>query len=404
MSKPLSILCIASFFKGNDFMIAAKSIGCTVYLLTSQKHQDKAWPHASIDEIFYVPEDALNNWNMSHVIGGLAHAMQSRKIDRMVSLDDFDVEKGSELREHFRIPGMGQTTGRHFRDKLAMRVKAAEAGIPVPPFCALFNDAEINEFAQKTPTPWLVKPRGEASATGIKKVHSAEELWQHIHSLGERRHNFLVEQFKPGDVYHVDALSNEGKVLFARSSKYVNTPFEVAHGGGIFRSATVDFDGEEDQMLQKWNAVVMEAFGMKYSASHTEFIRAHEDGQFYFLETASRVGGANIAEMVEFSSNINLWGEWARVEAAVARGEKYQLPKVKNDHAGVIISLARTQKADYTNFPETEIVWKMELDHHIGMIVRAKTRERVLELLDVFAQRIQQDFHASVPIGDKPSN
>lgn len=404
MSKPLSILCIASFFKGNDFMRGAKAAGCTVYLITSQKLEGKPWAREAIDEVFYVPQDEHNDWNMAHVISGLAHAMRSRRIDRIVSLDDFDVEKGTELREHFRIPGMGQTTGRHFRDKLAMRAKAAEAGVPVPPFTALFNDEEINEFARKTPTPWIVKPRGEASATGLKKVHSAEELWAHIHSLGEKRHNFLVEQFKPGDVYHVDALSNEGKLLFARASKYVNTPFDVAHGGGIFRSAVCEFGSADDLALQKLTEKVMGAFGMQYSASHTEFIKAHDGSGFYFLETASRVGGANIAEMVEFSSGINLWYEWAKIEAAVARGEKYKLPKANNDYTGIVVSLIRTEKADYSHFTEKEIVWRMDYDHHIGMIVRAKTPQRVLELLDIFAARIQKDFHASAPVPGKPTS
>lgn len=383
-------------------MKAAKAAGCTVYLITSQKLQDKAWPRESLDDIFFVPQDEQNNWDMNqHVIAGLAHVMRSKRIDRIVSLDDFDVEKGAELREHFRIPGMGQTTARHFRDKLAMRVRAAAAGIPCPAFSALFNDDEINEFARKTPTPWVVKPRGEASATGIKKVHSTAELWEHLHSLGENRHNYLVEQFKPGDVYHVDALSKDGQMLFARASKYVNTPFDVAHGGGIFRTATVDFGGEEDKALQELNAVVMDAFGMQYSASHTEWIRAHDDGQYYFLETASRVGGAHIAEMVEFSSGLNLWAEWAKIEAAEARGDAYKLPKPKAMHAGVIISLSRTQKADYQQFTEKEIVWKLDMDNHIGLIVQAKTRARVLELLADFARRIQRDFHASVPVKGK---
>ena len=70
----------------------------------------------------------------------------------------------------------------------------------------------------------------------MKKIYNADELWAHLNSLGGDRHNFLVEQFKPGDVYHVDALSQDGKVIFSRASQYLAPPFEVAHGGGIFRS------------------------------------------------------------------------------------------------------------------------------------------------------------------------
>ena len=58
----------------------------------------------------------------------------------------------------------------------------------------------------------------------------------------------------------------------------------------------------------------MSAFGLVRGVAHTEFIKSHNDGQFYFLETAARVGGANIAEMVEAATGINLWSEWAKIE------------------------------------------------------------------------------------------
>jgi biotin carboxylase len=401
---PTSILCIASFFKGEAFLQAAKQAGCTVYLLTSKKHDTKPWPWASIDETFYVQDDGRDNWNMEDVIAGLAYMMQSRKIDRIVALDDFDVEKGAALREHFRISGMGQTTARYFRDKLAMRIQARDAGINVPAFSSLFNDHEINEFIARIPAPWLVKPRGEASATGIKKAHSGQELWNIVHSLGDKRDHYLVEQFRPGDVYHVDALNLDKKVIFSRVSRYLATPMEVAHGGGVFRSITVPFGGKEDKALQKMNEKVMNAFGMNYSASHTEFIKSKEDGQYYFLETASRVGGANLADMVEASSNINLWAEWARIEAAQAQGQHYELPPVRNDYAGIIVSLSRFQHPDNSSFIDSEIVWRMKKEYHIGLILQSKSEARILELLDHYANRVQKEFHASMPIQDKPSD
>ncbi len=403
---PLSILCIASFFKGEDFMRGAKAAGCTVYLVTSNQLRDAEWPRESLDDIFFVNDinNEKGNWNMTEVISGLAWLMRSKKIDRIVSLDDFDVEKGAEMREHFRIPGMGQTTCRYFRDKLAMRVKADSEGIKVPQFSDLFNDNEVNYYLDTVQAPWLIKPRGEASATGIKKAHSKDEAWRILNGLGENRHKFLIEQFRPGDVYHVDALSLEGKLIFCRVSRYLSTPMEVAHGGGVFRSITVEFGSDDDKKLQKLNADVMKAFGMNYSASHTEFIKDRETGEFVFLETSSRVGGANLAEMVEYSSDINLWREWATIEAAVAKGEKYKLPKVKNEYAGIVVSLSRHQCPDTSSFNDAEIVWRMKKDYHIGLIVRSKSQKRVLELLDNYTHRIFNDFHASAPVPDKPSN
>lgn len=162
-----------------------------------------------------------------------------------------------------------------------------------------------------------------------KKIHNKEQLWQHLNHLGGERHEYLLEKFAPGAVYHVDSLTTEGKVVFSRVSQYIDTPFEVAHGGGIFRSHTIEMGSEEDIALQELNKEVMKAFGMQYSASHSEFIKCIEDGKYYFLETASRVGGANLAEMVEFASGINLWAEWAKIETAAVRKQPYKLPKVK---------------------------------------------------------------------------
>ena len=400
----LTFLCISSYFKGSEFLRACKRAGCTVYLLTSKKLENKPWPRDHVDEFFYMEEDEHGQWNMNDAIAGLAHVMRNRRVDRIVALDDFDVEKAALLREHFRIPGMGQTTARYFRDKLAMRMKAAEAGINVPPFCALFTDNVIHHYTQTVAPPWVVKPRSEASATGIKKVHNADQLWEVLNKIGEKRHHYLVEQFKPGDVYHVDALTVGGKVIFDWCSRYLSTPMEVAHGGGVFRSVTVPFRSDSEKALKKLNAQVMNAFGMKYSASHTEIIHAKEDGQFYFLETASRVGGANLAEMVEAASGINLWREWANLEVAMAKTDTYTLPEVSKLHSGIIISLCRYENPDVSSFTDPEIVWRIEEPHHVGFIVRSTVRDRVLELLDGYADRIFKDYHASAPVPDKPAH
>ncbi len=286
----MTFLCISCYFKGAPFLRACQAAGNTVYLLTVKKLEHDPWPREAIEEFFFVENDSNAPAALANIAKGVAWMMQSRKIDRIVALDDFDVEKAAYLREEFRIPGMGQTTARYFRDKLAMRVQARGHGIPVPAFSDLFNDVALTEFANTIEYPCLLKPRGEASATGITKVHSASELWERVHGLGERRKDYLVEQFRPGDVYHVDALSVDGEVVFCQVSRYLSTPFEVAHGGGIFRSVSVPYRDEDAVTLRRLTENVMHAFGMQFSASHTEFIRT-QDGKFVFLETASRVGG-----------------------------------------------------------------------------------------------------------------
>ncbi len=399
----MTILCICTFFKGAEFLKAAKAEGNTVLLLTNKALEHKPWPRESVDEFYYLDNVENTFDTYKKIIDGLAHMMRSRKVDLVVALDDFDVEKAALVREHFRIPGMGQTTARYFRDKLAMRVQAEDKMIPVPAFSSLFNDVTITEYLHQTTPPWVIKPRSEASAAGIRKVYSFQEAWDTIHRLGDERHNFLIEQFKPGDVYHVDSLIIGGEVVFCRCSQYLSTPFEVAHGGGIFRSVTVEHGSLDEQALTLMNFQVMKAFGMKFSASHTEVIRCFEDGNYYFLETASRVGGAHLAEMVEASSGINLWKEWAKVETAVAEKKEYVLPPVEKMYSGIIISLSSHQWPDLSPFDDDEVVWKMNEEYHVGLIVKSDSRARVVELLDKYAGMIYQlGYHASAPAPDKP--
>lgn len=399
----MTFLCISCYFKGVPFLRALSEAGNTVYLLTVKKLEHEAWPREAIKEFFYLESDSNSANSLADLAKGFAWMMRSRPIDRIVALDDFDVEKAAYLREEFRLPGMGQTTARYFRDKLAMRIRAREQGVPVPAFSSLFNDVALTEFANAIEYPCLIKPRGEASATGITKVHSAEELWEQVHALGERRKDYLVEQFRPGDVYHVDALSVDGEIAFCQVSRYLSTPFEVAHGGGIFRSVSVPYHDEEAVILRRMTESVMQAFRMQFSASHTEFIKTQE-GNFVFLETASRVGGAHLAEMVEAATGVGLWTEWARLESAKAAGRTYHVPERRYDQAGIIVSLSRFEHPDTSSFNDPEIVWRMDKKHHVGLIVASGSTGRVRELLDGYARRVASEFHASAPAPRKSTH
>ncbi|MFN3756068.1 MAG: acetyl-CoA carboxylase biotin carboxylase subunit family protein [Flavobacterium sp.] len=390
-SSPNTILCISNYFKGNDFLIQMKKLGNKVYLLTSEKLKNKPWAWESIDEVYYMPGQDVD-WDMELLLQGVAGLMKSEKIDAIVALDDFDVEKATFLRESLRVDGMGQTTGRFFRDKLAMRIKAQSEGVKVPSFSALFNDADVNRFADTVAPPWVLKPRSEASASGIMKVHTKEELWTRIHELGDNRIRYLVEQFKPGAVYHCDGLNWQGKVLFSLTSQYLATPMEISQGGGIFRSMNVPYNSADEKAIRKANEQVMKAFGMKHGATHTEFIKNNEDGEIYFLETSSRVGGAHLAEMVEAASGINLWGEWAAIEAALVKQEEYKLPKARKEYAGIVLTLSKFEHPDLSGFNDPEVCFRVPLEYHAGLIVRSDKHERVRFLLDSYAERLTNDF------------
>ncbi|MCB8927366.1 MAG: ATPase [Ardenticatenaceae bacterium] len=391
-NKPVTILCLASYFKGTTFLVAAKQAGCRVALVTREKLHNEPWPWDSIDDVFYMPQLSTQ----PDIIYAIAYFMRGKAVDQIIPLDDYDVLTVAALREHFRLPNMGETVSRHFRDKLAMRVKARQEGFKVPEFTAVFNYDQLREFMGRVSPPWLLKPRAEAGAMGIKKMDHSEMLWRKLDELGDLQSYFLLEQYVVGPVYHVDAIVWQGKVVFATAHQYLQPPIDVAHDGGVFVTRTMPRKDKETKALIKLHNKLILALGMERGVAHTEFIKG-QDGEFYFLETAARVGGANIEQLVEASSGINLWGEWARLETAALRGEEYQIPEDKGEYAGVMICLAKQEWPDLSGYQDPEIVYRVHKKQHAGLIVASPKHERVEQLIHDFSQRFVNDFLAVAP-------
>ncbi len=398
-SPPKTILCIASYEKGQEFIRECKRQGCTVFLLTTQELENANWPRESIDEMFYIPD----LYNRTDVVLGVSYMARSRAIHRVVPLDDYDVEMAATLREHLRIPGMGESTARHFRDKLAMRVRARDRGLLVPDFVHILNYDVVREFMHKVPPPWVLKPRSEASSVGIKKVAHPDELWPLLEALGDRQSFYVLERYIPGDIFHVDAIVSEREVIFAEAHEYGKPPMTVSHEGGIFTTRTMLRGSADEQALLALNWQVSEALDFVRGVTHTEFIKGREDGRFYFLETASRVGGANIVEMVEGATGINLWGEWAKIE--ILQDEMpYELPPSRQDYAGIIISLSHQEHPDTSAYNDPEIVFRLRKKNHVGFVIASPDRQRIHHLQDEYSRRIYADFFAKLPPPDKPTS
>jgi biotin carboxylase len=396
--RPLTILCITTYEKGQEFMRECKRLGCRALLVTAEKLRDADWPRESLDDTFYLPSEIP----LADIVQAVTHLARNQKIDRIVALDEYDMETAATLREHLRIPGMGLTTMRYFRDKLAMRMKALERHVLVPDFVPVLNHGDVRYYLEHVPGPWVLKPRQEASAIGIKKIHAAEELWPLLEELGDKQSSFLLERFVAGEVYHVDSVVSENEVVFASVSKYGKPPMNVAQGGGIFTTRVIPRGSATDSGLRKINRELIAALGLVRGVAHAEFIQAHSDGQFHFLECAARVGGAYINEMVEAATGINLWREWARIEVAGGDGS-YHLSPVREDYAGVVLSLARQEDPDTSRYNDPEIVMRIKRHHHAGLILKSPDPERVQSLLENYGERFVKEFLAVEPPREKPT-
>ena len=162
----MTFLVLASYFKGNRFLERLKAEGCTVYLLTVESALAEPWARQACDDVFAVK----NFHDRRALVNAVAFLARTRKIDRIVALDDFDIEVAAFLREHFRLThtGHGDSHARLFRDKLAMRAKARELGVRIPDFCPLFNHDRSATSSAACPAVARQR-RAAASAAGIAR-------------------------------------------------------------------------------------------------------------------------------------------------------------------------------------------------------------------------------------------
>jgi len=400
---PRTIVCLASYFKGVDFLRECHALGARVILVVREKVRHEPWPEECLERIVTLP----NQLTAEIVVQAVSELARTERLDVLVALEEYDVMHAAVVREHLRLDGMGTTTARLFRDKLGMRVKAQAAGITVPDFVHVLNEEELRYYMAHVSPPWVLKPRSDVSAVGIQKIDRAELVWQAITALdqrpalGERSSHYLLEQYVPGDVYHVDSLVDNRRVLFAGVHRYWRPPLDVAHHGGVFVTTTVERGSADEHALVAMNEALIRALGFVRGATHAEFIRGAADRRFYFLEIAARVGGAFIADTLDAATGVNLWREWARLELSTPESP-YVLPTVRRDYAGLVLSLARQEWPDTSGFTEPEIASRVQKRHHVGLVVRSPDFARVQTLLASYAARINDEFLAILPPLERP--
>ncbi len=298
-----TILCISTRNEGHALLRELARLKCRVVLLTLEELRDAGWPQEVLEDLQTMPGD-LTQQQITNTVTYLA---RTRRFARILALGAVDMTIAAALREHMRIPGMGLTTTRYFRDRLAMRAKANHLGIRVPAFTRVLNTDDLHAYMESVPAPWLLRPRCVVSATETQTLHGPEELWRALEELGDRQSDFLLEQAIPGELVTVAGITADEKSMFAAVSGQVRG------------------DSTDERELKSMLAKLLPGLGMVRGVSHTKFLRSLASGKLYFLETLAGPGDTSVVQSIEQNYGVHLWEEWARVEVAALRGESYRL-------------------------------------------------------------------------------
>lgn len=280
------VLCVATQPRGHAFISELLDRGCSVTVFTLEELREAGWPPGA--EVETMP----GGMSPQQIQNAVTYLTRSRNFVRVFALAGADAAIAAALREHMRVAGMGATSTRYFTDIVAMRAKAAHAGLRVPAFTLVLNYDVLRGFLQEVPAPWRLRPRMIGGTGSVRIFEDAEAVWRELDELGDAQSDYFLEQAIDGDILMADGLVAEGQMRL----NSVEDPIEPA--------ALSTIKGLHGKLIS--------ALGMARGVTHSRFLLSTGSGSLYFLETAP-VPGESAGE--------DLWREWARLEIAALRGK-----------------------------------------------------------------------------------
>jgi len=265
--------------------------------------------------------------------------LRGRSVDNVLANWEPLVMVAARLRERFGIPGMSVDTVRGFRDKQLMKERVAAAGLRVPRARRVRSIKEAWEALEVTGYPAIIKPISGAGSADTYKVESAkdmEKVLPHMQHITEA----ICEEFIAGDELTYDTVAIDGVPAFESVTQYTPTALEMRSNEWIspIMLSVRDLDQPHIQAGVELGRGVLRALNMGDGMTHMEWFRTPR-GEVVFGEIACRPGGACVVDLMNYTNDVDLFREWARV----ATFGKCEASTDRRYNVGIIFKRAQGQ-------------------------------------------------------------
>jgi predicted ATP-grasp superfamily ATP-dependent carboligase/ribosomal protein S18 acetylase RimI-like enzyme len=174
-------------------------------------------------------------------------------------------------------------------DKFAVLELAQKTGCPAPHTREVGSLEELDDLAESTEWPVVVKTRIGNSAKGVRVVHGKKELVEQFKELFQT-YNLpkerwpVIQEFLPGEAAGVCVLYNRGRCAASFAERYIRCKEPGKFGTSTLRET---FD---NQQLTSRAISVMDKLEW-HGVAHLDFV-ADGNGEFKLIEINPRLWGA----------------------------------------------------------------------------------------------------------------
>jgi biotin carboxylase len=237
---------------------------------------------------------------------------RGKRIDRIEANWEPVTVLAARLREALGIPGMSLDTVLGFRDKPLMRERVGGAGLRIPMTERVTSRAEAHAAVQKTGFPAILKPVAGAGSADTFRVDSVEDLDRALAQMGHHA-EASCEEFITGEEFTYETITIDGVPVLESVCKYYPNALDARKNEWIspIILSIRDLNSPEIRGGVALGRQVLKALGMGTGFTHMEWYR-RPNGEAVFGEIACRAPGANMVDLMNYTSDIDLYREWAR--------------------------------------------------------------------------------------------
>jgi biotin carboxylase len=271
------------------------------------------------------------------VIQRLSGWLRGKSVDRIISNWEPLQILAARLRERFGIPGMSVDEVTGFRDKQLMKERVKAAGLRVPHSFRVRTEKETRAAAEQIGFPLILKPiSGAGSADTYKCSNQAEfeavlKVMRHISEAS-------CEEFITGEEFTYDTICVAGNPLYENCAAYLPPPLIARSNEWISPVIITVRDLTRQRQGIQLGRKVLKALKMGDGFTHMEWFLTPK-GEAVFGEIGCRPGGAHLVDQMNYTGDVDLFREWARVVCWHA----FEGSTVRKYNAGIIFKRALGQ-------------------------------------------------------------
>jgi len=270
------------------------------------------------------------------VIARATDWLRGKSVDRVLANWEVLVMLAARMRERWGLPGMSPDTVRGFRDKELMKERVRAAGLRVPRSRRVRTRGEVYKAAEAIGLPLILKPIAGAGSADTYAVRTAAELEAALEAT-RGVPEASCEEYVEGEEFTFDTVSIDGKPAFENVAAYLPKPLEARSQEWVSPVIITVRDMDQRRLAAgiELGRKVLTALRMGDGFTHMEWFLTPK-GEAVFGEIGCRPGGAHLVDQMNYTCDIDLFREWARVAA----WKKFEAPTARKYNVGIIFKRA----------------------------------------------------------------